>query len=288
MEDVSEPESRTPSQPRRGERNGNTAPVAARARPREEFARCEKHASAERAFACTLFSAIDASGNRVMGRNFDWISNPVLVVITKPAGGYASISVVDMGYPLKMVDMPRWPFDGMNERGLAVGMMSVDEAQSACEPGMRSVTSFGIIRVLLDKAATLDEALALMGKYLVGFGKMPLHYFVVDRSGASATAEYYRGKLRVFRAKRPWQVSANLLFSKIPEVERPGSCWRYAVAEKRLSKTDGRLDAKGVFGLLEAVSVPSTVWSSSYDLTRTTLELALGRKYGKTYRWSLP
>jgi hypothetical protein len=59
------------------------------------------------------------------------------------------------------------------------------------------------------------------------------------------------------------------------------------VAADRLSETDGRLDAEGVFGLLAAVSEQRTVWSSSYDLTKAKLELALVRKFAETYRWSL-
>jgi hypothetical protein len=250
---------------------------------------------AERTFACTCFSAIAASGNRVMGRNYDWQDHPVLVLITKPVGGYASISVVDisfLGYssvndplrnPARLVDAPSLPCDGMNERGLAVGMMAVDEAKSASDPGMPVIGALGLVRVLLDKAATLEEALALMGKYQVVFeGGPPIHYFVADRSGASAVVEYFKGQFRVFRAERPWQVSTNFIFAKTPEVVRPALCWRYGRAADRLSKTDGRLDATGVFGLLEAVSEPSTGWSSSYDLTRTRLELALGRRYAKT------
>jgi hypothetical protein len=165
---------------------------------------------AERLFACTCFSAIDASGSRVMGRNFDWLAHPILVLITRPAGGYASISVVDMSYIWSLADAPRWPFDGMNERGLAAGMMLVEEARSACELGMPSVSSFGIIRVILDEAATVDEAVALMDKYFVSFGDRPLHYFLADRTGASAVVEYYRGELRVFRAEGPWQVAVEL------------------------------------------------------------------------------
>lgn len=59
------------------------------------------------------------------------------------------------------------------------------------------------------------------------------------------------------------------------------------MASDRLSETDGRLDAEGVFGLLAAVSEQRTVWSSSYDLTKAKLELALGRKFTKTLLWSL-
>jgi hypothetical protein len=243
---------------------------------------------AERAFACTCFSAIDASGNRVMGRNFDWKDDSVLVVITKPAGGYASVSVADMTYLVRLADAPAWPFDGMNERGLAAGLMAVDEAQSACEPGKPSVTAVGFIRVLLDSAATLDEAIALAGKYYVLFGGgPPIHYFIADQSGASAVIEYCKRELHVFRSERPWQVSTNFVLSKSPEDAWPRLCWRYALTSDRLSKTDGRLDAKGVFGLLEEVSQKNTLWSTSYDLTGTRLKLALGKNYAKTYSWNL-
>jgi len=256
---------------------------------------------AERAFACTCFSAIAASGNRVMGRNYDWSDHPVLVLITKPAGGYASVSVLDMSFlgyssendplrhPARLVDAPSLPCDGMNERGLAVGMMAVDEAKSPNGPGMPVIGALGLMRVLLDNAATLEEALALMGKYYVAFGQgTPIHYFVADRSGASAVVEYFKRQLRVFRAERPWQVSTNFIFAQTSEVVGRALCWRYARATDRLSKTDGRLDPTGIFGLLEAVSQPSTGWSSSYDLTEASLELALGRKYATTYRWTLP
>lgn len=212
-----------------------------------------------------------------MGRNFDWLAHPILVLITRPAGKYASISVVDMSYVLSLADAPRWPFDGMNERGLAAGMMLVEEARSACELGMPAVSSFGIIRVILDEAASVDEAVALMDKYFVTFGDRPLHYFLADRTGASAVVEYYRGELRVFRSDRPWQVVVNSLYSGTSESNRHATCWRYAVASDRLSETDGRLDAEGVFGLLADVSEQRTVWSSSYDLTSRSLSWPLVR-----------
>jgi hypothetical protein len=49
-----------------------------------------------------------------------------------------------------------------------------------------------------------------MDKYFVSFGDRPLHYFLADRTGASAVVEYYRGELRVFRAEGPWQVAVEL------------------------------------------------------------------------------
>ena len=236
-----------------------------------------------------------------MGRNYDWAQDrPVLVLITKPEGQYASISVMDitfLGYssvndpmqnPEKLVETPSWPCDGMNERGLAVSMMAVGQARSANDPGMPVVSGLGLIRVLLDQAATVEEALAIMGKYRVVFGEPPIHYIVTDRSGASAVVEYFKGQMRVFRAERAWQVSTNFNFSEVPEDARLGACWRYMLATVRLSKGEGRLDATGVFGILKAVSEPRTLYSSSYNLTDATLELALGRNYTKTYLWRLP
>ena len=49
----------------------------------------------------------------------------------------------------------RLPFDGMNERGVAVAMAAVPEARS---PAGDAIGSLGVIRLVLDRAASVDEA----------------------------------------------------------------------------------------------------------------------------------
>ncbi len=97
-----------------------------------------------RTWACSLFAAL-GSDNQVYGRNFDWVDSPALLLFSHPTDGYASVSMVDLAYldfgdqvdhlvdlPLDrrgpLLDAPALPFDGMNERGLAVGMAAVSAA----------------------------------------------------------------------------------------------------------------------------------------------------------------
>ena len=50
------------------------------------------------AFACSVFSAPNSSGGYIMGRNFDWEHNAVLILHTSPSDGYSSVSTVNLGF----------------------------------------------------------------------------------------------------------------------------------------------------------------------------------------------
>jgi hypothetical protein len=252
-----------------------------------------------------------------MGRNFDWDPHPVLVLFTAPKDGYASVSLVDIHYlgysatrspldsPEALINAPALPFDGMNEKGVAVGMMAVPHAEGGADAALPTVSDLGLIRLILDRAASLDEALALARGRNVRFDAVPLHYFIAERGGASAVVEYVGGMAVVHRAEKAWQVSTNFLLSEVAAKDRPAACRRYAAAEARLSVGTGRLSAPegsgtaggasgatkragAAFALLEEVSQPSTRWSAVYDLDAATLSLALGRDWARRWDWSLP
>jgi hypothetical protein len=254
-------------------------------------------AAGSRVPACTCFAAKEETGHRIMGRNFDWDRHPVLVLLTRPKEGYASLSLVDLHYlgysperppetaPSKLIDAPALPFDGMNERGLAVGMMAVGHAEGGGSGATKpKLSSLGLIRLLLDRTATVTEALGLLDRYAVVFEEVPLHYFIADASGASVIVEFVAGERRVFPGETGWQVSTNFLFSETEIAARKGICQRYALATARLEETGGVVVP---LDLLAKVSQPSTLWSSVYDQTELTLSLALGRNWDELYRWSL-
>lgn len=250
-------------------------------------------------FACTVFSARDEAGRPLMGRNFDWERDPVLVLLLEPEEGYASVSLVDLRYlgygpdappeaaPAALAEAPSLPFDGMNERGLAVGMMAVTRADGRVAEGLPTVSELGLIRVLLDRAADVEEALGLLRGYNVDFDGPPLHYFLADATGASALVEYPGGEPRVYRGEEIGRVATNFIFHETPRGEWSRSCARWSLAEARLSGAGGALGADGAFGLLEDVAQASTQWSAVYRSVEPRLELALGRDFGRRFAWSL-
>ena len=247
-------------------------------------------------FACTCFAARDLSGNRVMGRNFDWDRDPVLVLLARPAHGHASIALVDLRYlgysagslpeedPARLEHAPALPFDGVNDAGLAAGMMAVPHAEGLGAEGRPVADELGFIRLVLDRAGSVGEAMALAASLSVRFTSVSLHYLVADRSGDSVVIEFSGGKALFFRGKDGWQVSTNFLFADVPEDRRMAECWRYALATRELAASKGQA---APLVLLSRLSQPSTLWSSVYDLGEGSLELALGRGWEETLAWRL-
>ncbi|MEU7900710.1 linear amide C-N hydrolase [Nonomuraea sp. NPDC049152] len=234
-------------------------------------------------WACSLYHR-----GTEFGRNFDWDPNPAIVVRADPPDGYASLSIADASYllgkagPADLTDPVQRrrlahavlaPFDGMNEKGLAVGLAATPEADLPVpDPGKPTLTSVRIMRVLLDRAATVDEALALMRAYNVDFSDGPqVHYLIADRSGASAVVEYGKGRMNVSedRVLTNWSV-----VSGTPDD-------RHKTLTRRIdSRTDG-LD------LLKSVAQGHTRWSVVYDLQAGTARLVTAKRWGRVHTLSI-
>ena len=172
---------------------------------------------------CIVFTA-SGGGMTLMGRNFDFPSNPALLLYTNPPDGYASVSMVDLGYfgysldslPQEddlgsLLTAPYLPFDGMNEKGLVVSMAAIPEAQAPESDGKTTIGEIQAIRLLLDYAEDVDEALTLLTEYNVEMTTPPIHYMITDRSGASVVVEYLRGEMHVIMEETPYQVMTNFV-----------------------------------------------------------------------------
>lgn len=134
-------------------------------------------------WGCTCFVSSTPDGGLVFGRNFDWHNRPTLILFTHPPDAYASVSMVDIAYlgftgterltwinRWRLLESPSWPFDGMNEMGLVVGMMAVPYAQDSQDTRKTAIGSLDAIRLLLDYASDVPEAISLLDGYRVVFG----------------------------------------------------------------------------------------------------------------------
>jgi hypothetical protein len=254
-------------------------------------------------WACSLFAAL-GDADKFYGRNFDWVDSPALLLFTHPTNGYASVSMVDLAYlgfgdkanrltelPLDqrqaLLNAPALPFDGMNERGLVVGMAAVPDGNTRLDPGKETIDSLQVIRKMLDRAGTVDEAVAVLQQYNIDWGSGPaLHYLVADRSGQSALVEFYRGKIHIIPTDKPWHLATNFLVSSVGE-SAAGQCPRYDKIDQRLSTTAGSLDAEEALRLLQDVSQANTQWSIVYGLSTGEVIVTLGREYSRTHSFHL-
>ena len=257
------------------------------------------------AWACSLFAAFGDADNKLYGRNFDWEYSPAVLLFTDPPDGYASVSMVDIAYfgfggdrmgtvtdlPLSerraLVEAPFWPFDGMNERGLAVGMAAVPPGNMRTDPNKETIGSLMVIRQMLDHASNVDEAVSIMQSYNVDFeGGPPIHYLIADSSGRSALVEFYQGEMVVIPNETAWHLATNFLRASAGE-SAEGECWRYDKVSQRLTEAEGQLTVQDAMDLLSDVSQGGTQWSVVYEMSSGDVNVAMGRQYSTMHTFPL-
>ncbi len=161
---------------------------------------------------CSSFTCTDNKGTRYFGRNYDFSTTTSMIVRTNPGNGrYASVSSVDLQFlgikdgiyvdnvmqKLTCLAAAYAPLDGINEAGVSCGIyMSYqgkkDEVvatnQTTDKPDLTSST---MLRLILDYAGSVDEAVELVKKYdLHDSAKTSFHYMVADSTGKSAILEW--------------------------------------------------------------------------------------------------
>ncbi len=176
------------------------------------------------------------------------------------------------------------PFDGMNERGLAIGMAAVPPGDMETDPNKPTIDELAVMREILDHAASVDEAINLLSSYNIVMSTIPLHYLVASAAGESALIEFYQGKMIVYRNEEPWQIATNFLVASTggkPE----GQCPRFDRIARELQAAEGRLNNAEAIQLLSDVSQAApaseapTQWSVVYDLSSGDITIVMGRKY---------
>jgi hypothetical protein len=252
-------------------------------------------------WGCTCFTAMGNENTRFFGRNFDWNSCIPMVLFTRPPDGYSSVSTVDLEYfgfhrgnlPDEATDKerllytPYLPFDGMNEKGVAVGMMAIPAARGPYDASKVTIGEIEIIRLILDYAASTEEALQLIQEYNIQFTNPPIHYMISDRSGTSVIVEFIEGQMHTFTSIDSFQISTNFIIHGSGAPIHT-TCWRYNLVYDTLDKKDGILNQEESLLLLGQSSQPNTIWSATYNLNSGEIWLAPGRKYSSPIQFRLP
>jgi penicillin V acylase-like amidase (Ntn superfamily) len=252
------------------------------------------------AFPCTTF-VLEGNGHIYFGRNFDWFSEDGLVIINQrnirktafvtpgntPAqwtSQYGSVTFNAVGQKM--------PCGGMNEAGLVVENMWLDQSKCPAADSRPAVNVLEWIQYQLDNCRTVAEVVATDERLRIDPLAMPAraHYLVCDAGGDCASIEFLDGKMVCHRgdnlpcralANDPYDASAAYLKAH-PEPEGDVRTLRAAY---RKQKVDGRFahaatraarftagtmrqDLDYAFETLDDVCQGSyTVWRLVYDVS---------------------
>ncbi|MGN0235453.1 MAG: linear amide C-N hydrolase [Paludibacteraceae bacterium] len=217
----------------------------------------------------------------MMGRNYDFDHHgATMITLTYPDNGYASIATNSMeflGLPadwqpsenaienMAAIAAIYVPMDGMNEKGLCVAdLIDLDGEQVNQDTDKPDITTVSGIRLLLDKAATVEEAIALLEQYdmhsSIGFAH---HYAVCDTTGRAVVIEYVNGEMVVNES--PLCTNFNLCQA------RAGRAFDMTVpgipsAVERMEKIQSLDETTSIADALKAVSFDDwTQWSILFD-----------------------
>jgi hypothetical protein len=238
------------------------------------------------AFPCTTFTL--QQGNRlVFGRNLDWYSGTGLVMVNprglekaalvnpseKPArwiSRFGSITFNQIGREL--------PFGGMNERGLVVEHMTLDETEYPSKDNRYAISAFQWIQYQLDNDSTIEEVIHSDSFLRIVDANSKIHFLVCDRSGRTAAIEFLNGRMACHAGKNlpvralansTYEESLNCYNHKCGTQSNP-SLRHFCAAAELSDHADSSADDSTIacaFHMLNRVSQELfTKWSIVYDI----------------------
>ena len=267
-----------------------------------------------KSFGCTTFNATTPEGDAVFARNYDYMDSPAMTVWTNPKDGYASVSTVSLyflGYSgeflpdslvtsLLTLIAPYIPVDGMNEKGLSIGILELETPETFQQTEKKDITTTAVIRTVLDHAATVDEAVKIFNSYdmhdLLGVG-CTYHYQVADANGDTAIIEYVNGETTVLRPDETGTlVATNFWLSKGVDDPNGAGHDRYETAKAMLAKKNYIVTEDEAMDILDATHIEneslhgficSTVWSVVYNNTDKTFDISSMYDFNNVYSFSV-
>lgn len=273
--------------------------------------------------ACSAFQAVTPDGDVIYCRNFDYTfrDSGTILLHSRPRKAYRSVSLVTASFVgvdgkhlmdgktdlSVLMGTPYMQMDGMNEKGFAVSVLELSHRCAVQrEPGRHDIMTSVMIRMLLDRAASVDEALGMIDAYNFWAdgeqrGKRVqsnYHFLLSDASGKTCVLEYIledgpRGRGRWVR---------NVLDAKVVTNSYLSAGWEHTCGvDRRLSDIHDALDAKGgviteeeAMHILDGVhqtrsgkNISATVWSVVYNLTRGTATVCVNCDYSHKYSFKI-
>ena len=157
------------------------------------------------------------------------------------------------------------PMDGINEKGLCVADLEVNEGgMVTVDTEKPDATLTMAIRLLLNRAANVEEAVALLKQYDVfASGGISHHLSMADATGRSVSVEFVEGEIIV--VETPCVTNFNLAKGDI-SAGGENAQERYLILQQILQETEGIMDKDQVQKALLSVRKPEGQWTTRWSI----------------------
>ena len=259
-------------------------------------------------FGCTAFTLIDTDGGVHMGRNYDFRKNTsAMLVYCAPKDGYRSLAfaaldnvsanVPDENIKKKLASLTA-PFiclDGMNEKGVSIAVLTLDSEPVRQNTGKPVISTTLAIRLVLDRAATTEEAVELLRSYdMFASSGRDYHFYITDASGDGRVIEYdINGEPREL-IDTPSEVVTNFFIRHVDQVlpnQKNGIYGhgreRYDAVLQVLETEKGNYTSDTVWNAMKSAAqdpnpdsiTSNTQWSISYNNTDLSADIVIRRHW---------
>ncbi len=267
-------------------------------------------------FGCTAFTLTDLDGDVHMGRNYDFRNDTsAMLVYCTPKDGYQSLAFaaldnVSANDPeesikkkLASLTAPFICLDGMNEKGLSIAVLTLDSQPVHQDTGKPVIATTLAIRLVLDKAATTQEAVDLLNQYdMFASSGRDYHFYITDATGDGRVVEYDCESETRELVATPINAITNfygLYKEQVLPNQKNGIYGhgreRYDAVLNILEQQKGNYSDDTVWAALKAASqepnpesiTSNTQWSIAYNNTDLTADIVLRRHWTDVTRYEL-
>ncbi|WP_163337882.1 linear amide C-N hydrolase [Desulfopila sp. IMCC35008] len=248
--------------------------------------------------ACTTF-CLDITNRPVYGRNFDWRLGDGCIFINKRGVVKTTISYEtdEVNNSLSWVSKygsatfnlfgREFPMGGMNEAGLVVESMMLDETQYPPKDSRPEIMASQWIQYQLDNFSKVEDVISSGSKMRIQASKdSKLHFFICERSGICATIEFIEGELIYHTNERlPVKTLTNSTYTEslsywrkgeLPQSDKNKSIERFNRTANLVNEYDPLTLGQPIeyaFNILKKAEHDSlkTQWSIVYDIVGFTI-----------------
>jgi len=267
-------------------------------------------------YGCSAFTLNCADGKTRMGRNYDFkFDSSAMIVYCHPENGYASVAhaaldnvnanVIEEG-TISQVAALTAPFiclDGMNEKGVGIAVLTLDTEPVCQDTGKPKLATTILIRLVLDRAASTQEAVELLKNYdMYAISGRDYHFYITDSTGDGRIIEFDCESGARETVVTSTRSVTNFFICHMDKVLPNQKNGIYGHGRERYDKMEAVFEAnvgtesnETAWEALKAASqlpnpenvTSNTQWSIVYNLTDLTYEFILHRAWDDVFTFGI-